>query len=513
MRKSVLVRSSALCAAWLLLAANGLRAEEPTEFARLMNRGKAYLENRNSAKALEACDAAVKLDPKSSPAWRNLARARLLALKHEPALDALARAAKLETESAATSYLTGLAFARLSRFEEATPHFEKAVRLDPQVATLRFQLANAYQATERHEPALEQLRETIRVDPLHAAAYYKLSSYARKAGDRQELTRLTREFLRLRKLLGDASRDAETLERCAYTWPEPAPAGAKPDRLPPGIEVRFEDVTEKVFASGDHAAATVAAVIDVDPGGRSTLFVADAQGRVALLRMSAEGAFVRTQLDAKVPPGREFSDCIVGDFHNDVPPETKYDPKIHARNDVLLAGPQGLHLLKRTGPTAFTDVTEAAGLADVESRRACWVDYEHDGDLDLLLARRSGLELWQNNGDGRFQNVTQEVGIGQTGPASDVLAADLDANVAMDVVVSLDADATLVFENQRAGRFARMTEPPGPWPAARRILADDLNNDGYPDVLLTAEKEALILIGQTAERHRIELGSVEPAAV
>jgi tetratricopeptide (TPR) repeat protein len=44
------------------------------DFARWMNLGKAELENRNSAKAIEAFSAAVQLEPRSPSALRNLAR-------------------------------------------------------------------------------------------------------------------------------------------------------------------------------------------------------------------------------------------------------------------------------------------------------------------------------------------------------------------------------------------------------------------------------------------------------
>ena len=67
--------------------------------------------------------------------------------------------------------------------------------------------------------------------------------------------------------------------------------------------------------------------------------------------------------------------------------------------------------------------------------------------------------------------------------------------------------------NQRTGRFARTPEPPGPWPPARRVLADNLNNDGHPDVLLLAEDHALVIFGQAAGRQRLELGQIKPAAV
>ncbi|MCH7527342.1 MAG: VCBS repeat-containing protein, partial [Planctomycetes bacterium] len=487
------------------------------DFVTAMNIGKAYLENRNSAKAVETFRDIVNRFPESATAHRNLARAYLLALKTENAIEALARAAELDPESTATNYLTGIAYARLSRFAEALPYFETAVRFDPTTAALRFQLANVYQNTEQHDKSIEQLKETIRIDPLHASAYYRLGSYARKAGNRDEFQKRYREFMRLRKLFGDETRSTEALERCAYTLPEPPPIdpahrAATVRERSRSIEVRFTDRTDEAFAGQADRTAAAAAVIDVDETGRCTLFVAAPDGACSLLKMSAENKFQRVPIQPKLTRLQNVSCCIVGDFHDDVPEEAKYDPKVHAHNDVLLITSGKLHLLKRTGPQTFEDVTQQARLSELTGRRAAWIDYDHDGDLDLFVAGDEGLEVRQNNGDGRFESVTTDVGITSTGPTLDVVGVDLDSNIAVDVVATRGDQPTVVFENQRAGRFAPMPEPPGPWPAARRILVDDVNNDGHPDAILIADKEATILLGQTPDRQRIDLSGLDVAS-
>ncbi|MCH7886271.1 MAG: VCBS repeat-containing protein, partial [Planctomycetes bacterium] len=188
--------------------------------------------------------------------------------------------------------------------------------------------------------------------------------------------------------------------------------------------------------------------------------------------------------------------------------------KIHARNDVLLVARTGVTLLQRVGRDEtglFEDVTESAGLAGIGAGRVVWVDYEHDGDLDLALARETGLELWQNNGDGRFQNVTEQVGIQASGTFLDVAAIDLDNDVAVDLIAARGEAPTMVFENQRAGRMARMPEPPGPWPAATRVLVNDLNNDSYADVVLLNPTTVVVLLGRKEHRPHIDLGAVLPA--
>jgi Tfp pilus assembly protein PilF len=486
-----------------------------------MNRGKAHLENRDFALAIEAFEQAVGHAPNSAPALRNLARGYLLARDVEPLAETLARARALERESVATSYLTGLTHARQSQFEEAITHFEEAVRLDPRTATLRFQLANAYQAVGRHAEAMEQLHETVRLDPFHAAAHYRLAGYARKSGDREELERRLRELERLRSLFGDDSSSAELFEACSYTLAEPpAAVSASAKRKAEGRAegVRFREATSEMLpAEPERTDSIVAAsVLDVDASGRYVLFVAGADGRASLLAPDAGGILRRTPLDLQLSRAVLGSDRVVslaGSIQGSVLAETRDFPALQLQNDLLLLGNGGTQLLERAGPAAFEDVTSIAGLSGVRGNAARWVDYDHDGDIDLLVAGEAGLSLWQNGGDGRFADVTPSVGIDETQPVRDVAAADLDADVAVDLVAARGALPTRVFENQRTGRFAPQPEPPGPWPAAQLVLVDDLDNDGHLDAVLIGDGEALVQPGRGGAKRRIDLGGMDPRAV
>ena len=330
------------------------RPEAPPGFARALNRGKAHLENRDAALAIEAFQEAVELEPESAAALRNLARSYLMAREMEPLADTLASARALERESVATSYLSGLTHARQSQFEAAVADFEAAVRLDPHTAALRFQLANSYQALTRHAEATEQLRETVRLDPFHAAAQHRLAGYARRAGDRDELDRRLRELARLQNLFGDQSRSSELIEACRYTLAEPAAGTGRPEEARTST-VRFRDATDEMLPAGPERTAEVAAaaVLDVDASGRYTLFAAGADGRASLLTRGrrwgppahrARRGAVRG--GAREPPPREPR----GQHPGNVPEETRDFPAQQLRNDLLLLGDGGTQLLERDGP-------------------------------------------------------------------------------------------------------------------------------------------------------------------
>ena len=60
----------------------------------------------------------------------------------------------------------------------------------------------------------------------------------------------------------------------------------------------------------------------------------------------------------------------------------------------------------------------------------------------------------------------------------------LDADVAIDIVLARGEQSTLVYRNQRVGRFAALPDPPGPLPPADILLADDLDNNGDVDIVI-----------------------------
>jgi tetratricopeptide (TPR) repeat protein len=499
----------------LLCCGSGPSTPESSEFIRAMNRGKAYLENGDSSLAIEAFEQASTRSPDSAPALRNLARGHLMARDMAPLATILERVRLLEPESVATLYLSGLRHARLVEFEQAIPYFEEAVRIDPHAAALHFQLAGAYRAIGRHEMAAEQYRATLELSPFHADAHKRLANHARNTGDAEELASRTREVERLRILFGDQSLSAEQLEACVYTQAEVVEAPApRADATSFGNGVRFRDATREMLPDEllKRAPVVAAAVLDVAESGRYTLFVASADGAAALLVPAADGAFRFVSLDLELSQAMLSSERLLGlagSLVGSDAPKTPEYPAPVVLNDLLLLGDAGVRLFERTEPRGFEDITAYAGLAGLTGNAARWLDYDHDGDIDLLVGGQSGLSLWQNSHEGRFEDVSDRVGLDESLPVSDVFAADLDSDVAVDLVVARGAGPTRVFENQRTGQFAGQPEPPGPWPAARSLLVDDLDNDGRVDAVLVGEEQLTILPGRGGARSRIGLADMD----
>ncbi|QEL13524.1 CRTAC1 family protein [Limnoglobus roseus] len=171
------------------------------------------------------------------------------------------------------------------------------------------------------------------------------------------------------------------------------------------------------------------------------------------------------------------------------------------RVDLLVAGPGGLLFYEQGPDGTFLDTTAKTKLppevvtGDYAAVLAADVDL--DGDLDILLARRTGPPLLlRNNFDGTFaaQPIFPE--------ARDVRAfawADLDADGAPDAVV-LDAQGKLAaFANERSGQFRPW---PTPLPDGRflAVTVSDANDDGVLTLVALRADGAILRIGDQKKR-------------
>lgn len=235
-----------------------------------------------------------------------------------------------------------------------------------------------------------------------------------------------------------------------------------------------------------------------------------------LYRNSHNGTFTDVTERAKLT-GEGYSMGVAsGDFDND------------GWGDLYVTGVNRNLLYRNRGDGTFIDVTEESGVSGIDasgkkrwSVSAAWADFDNDGDLDLFVANyldwsfssaeRCGSPeerlhcspqlyrglpnlLYRNNGDGTFTDISAPSGIDKhVGKGMGVAVADYDSNGLIDIFVANDKERDFLFRNVDGETFAEvgvevavaLTED-GLAPSSMGVDFRDLNNDGYPDLFVTA---------------------------
>jgi len=152
-----------------------------------------------------------------------------------------------------------------------------------------------------------------------------------------------------------------------------------------------------------------------------------------------------------------------------------------------------MSLLHNNGDGTFTDVTQAAGLAQpaYPTQTAAWADYDNDGYLDLYVgseADDNGIaypsRLYHNNRDGTFTNVAEKAGVENFLMAKGVTWGDYDGDGYPDLFVS-NIGPNRLYHNNRDGTFTDVAAESGViGPGGRNFPTwfFDFDNDGRPDI-------------------------------
>ncbi len=245
-----------------------------------------------------------------------------------------------------------------------------------------------------------------------------------------------------------------------------------------------------------------------------------------LYRNNGNGTFTDVTKEAGlVGPTGYGQGVSVADYNNDGWP------------DLYITSLGGNHLFRNNGDGTFTDVTEAAGVADRFlpglPQRVCWptssawADYDNDGNLDLFVCHYcqwtpeidrydtlgafpapmqfppSHCRLYHNNGDGTFTDVTARAKIqDQWGKSLSAVWLDYDDDGWPDLFVSNDTMANFLFHNNRDGTFTNLAVPTGAAydmmghaTASMGIGVSDYLHNGRPDLFVVnyAEEAKTVL--------------------
>ncbi len=201
----------------------------------------------------------------------------------------------------------------------------------------------------------------------------------------------------------------------------------------------------------------------------------------------------------------------IGDYDND------------GHDDIFISALGQSHLFHNNGNGTFTDVTKAAGLwgPNEFSTSAAWVDYDHDGKLDLVVAnyvqwsikgdlfctidgakksyctpesyKGASARLWHNLGNGKFEDATQKAKFYDPDSKSlGIAILDYNNDGWPDILLANDTQPNKLYENQKNGTFAEKGvsagigfSEDGVARAGMGVDAADYDRSGHASIIIT----------------------------
>ncbi len=498
MNRDLLLRLLALVAFSGLTTVGGRAAQHSAEAVRLNNNGVALMNQQQTERAEAAFSQAAAKDPALYEAALNEGIALLYMQRPDEAQAALERAIKLDEKNPRGWYNLGLAQRSGNRIVEALKSFQHAAELDPADSDSLYFEGVCEQEEKQTEAAIATFSKALKQDSQHASSEFALARALQRSGhaDEAKVHFTTFQHLTATKVAfplglsyGDQGKYSTALavseDRKAAATMIPvhfvvaAQAGVKDVVKGEGLKLKAES------GKGGERATGAACWIDVDGDGIEDLVIprlgAGSGEALAIFRRHADGGLEEVAAaDAGLGVQGAAVSCAVGDTDADGLP------------DLAVALTDRVMLFHNQGQGKFVDVSKEAGIGGLNRPRGMtFVDFDHDGDLDLLIsgeALKAGgpaSVLWRNNGDGRFTDWTEQSGLGGSGATGMALLSDVNNDRAVDLIFAHESGVPKIFRNPREGKFvAAPLYPEGKGLGSAAVAAVDFNKDGWMDLLV-----------------------------
>ncbi len=474
-----------------LLAALGTvcHAQNPnsTEAILLNNRGVAQMSQQFTQRAADSFAEAFDKDPKLAQAGINRGIALLALQKLDEAEAALRRVIALEPTNPQAWYNLGLAQHAQSQLDQALASFQQAAKADPHDADSLYFEGACYQELHKTDEAIASFQAALAANPLHASAEFGLARALQRSGRTAEAKA---HFARFQYLTNAKIASALGLsygEQGSYSTvlAVPEPASTQRKMIPVHL------VAHPIAAEASGAAKSLpgstatggACMMDVTGTGNMDLVLMQS-GAQAIRVLHGKGNGSYEEFDAAAA-GLKASGhavaCAAGDYDGD------------GLNDLAVAMDDAVLLFRNLGKGKFQNVTAEVGLVPKNRPTGItFIDYDHDGDLDLFLTGAPMKEggtpnvLWRNNGNKAFTEWTEPTGLGGSGKTESVILTDFNNDRAVDSVMTGDGPSPLIYVNPREGKYS--TQPVfgnAQIAATTGIAVLDYNKDGWMDIAVT----------------------------
>ncbi len=502
----------------------GAQARFDAEAVRLNNRGVALMGQQFTEKAEQSFAESFKKDPKLAQAAINDGIALLTLQKTDDAKKVLLGAIAINPNSPQAWYNLGLAQHANNELDDALKSFRQAVKLDPRDVDSYYFEGVCYREMKQFDKAVEVLKQALAIQPLHASSEFALARALQATGDKEAAKEHFKLFQHMTSTKISAAIGLAYGEQGHYSTVMPVEEPQTRQRTMIPVKLVAETMVRAIppmtqkhvmdgaptsgVKSGGSTETGGACMLDVTGSGQMDLVLMESGAQaIRVLHRKSDGRF--EDVDAagaglKVS-GRAVA-CAVGDYDGD------------NLNDLAVALDDGVRLFRNLGKGKFEDVTAEAGLAARNHPTGItFVDYDHDGDLDLFLTGaplRDGDSpnvLWRNNGNKTFTEWTADTGLGGSGRTASVILTDFNNDRAVDLAVTGNGPAPVLFVNPREGKYPtqalyenavdgsvdrsskqnsesaseRVSKLAGGLPATEGIAVLDYDKDGWMDIAVT----------------------------
>jgi tetratricopeptide (TPR) repeat protein len=496
----------------ILVAAAAMAGAEThydPEAIRLNNRGVALMGQQFTERAAQSFTEAFKKDPTLAQAAINEGIALMTLQKLPEAKKALRDAIALDPNNPQAWYNLGLAQHTDNEVEAALASFQQAVKLDPRDVDSYYFLGVCYQDLKQFDKTIEILKLALAINPLHASSEFAMARAMQRSGHTQEAREHFKIFQHMTSTKISAAIGLAYGEQGHYSTVTPVeePQAIQHAMIPVRLEARSliaasHGSQTKPATPGRGGETGGACMMDVTgSGGMDLVLMESGAQAIRVLHNRGDGSF--EELDAEAAglkaQGRGVA-CAVGDYDGD------------NLNDLAVAMEDGVLLFRNLGHGHFKDVTAEAGLGPRNRPSGItFVDYDHDGDLDLLMtgealkAGGTANVLWRNNGNKAFTEWTEPTGLGGSGRTASVILTDFNNDRAVDLAMTGDGPAPLIYVNPREEKYP--TQPlyeSEKLPPTVGIAVLDYNKDGWMDIAVThAGAPGLTLWRNVAGPHNV----------
>lgn len=420
-------------------------AKDPTLAQAAVNDGIALMTLQRLPEAEKALKAALALDPVNPQAWYNL----------------------------------GLAQHADNDLDAALSSFQHAVKEDPRDADSYYFEGVCYQEMRQFDKAIGAFKQALAIQPLHASSEFAMARALQRTGHTQDAKAHFRLFQHMTSTKISAAIGLAYGEQGHYSTVTPVeePQQIEKKMIPVHLEARamIENESASSLTGG-------ACMMDTTGSGQMDLVLMRSGAQaITVLHRQVNGNY--EQMDAAAmglkASGRAVS-CTVGDFDAD------------NLNDLAVAMVDGVRLFRNLGKGKFQDVTAEAGLsARNHPSGITFVDFDHDGDLDLfvtgapLTAGGEANVLWRNNGNKTFTEWTAPTGLGGNAATRSAILTDFNNDRAVDLGVTGASASPVLYVNPREGKYPTQSLYDEKLPATEGIAVLDFNKDGWMDIAVT----------------------------